>query len=116
MTLAHSRFLSKAEENYWPTEGEALVVAWALEDSKFFTIGCRDLHIQTDHRLLVRLLGDKELDEIDNRRLVSFKERTFPWKFEIHWIEGKKIPAADALSRHPVAGAIDMEEEIVIAA
>ena len=116
VTLAHSRFLSKAEENYWPTEGEALAVAWALEDSKFFTIGCRDLHIQTDHQPLVRLLGDKELDEIDNRRLVSFKERTFPWKFEIHWIEGKKIPAPDALSRHPVAGAIDMEEEIVIAA
>ena len=35
-TLAHSWFLSKAEENYWPTEGEALAVAWALEDTKFY--------------------------------------------------------------------------------
>ena len=33
ITLAGSRFLHKAERNYWPVEGEALAVAWALEDT-----------------------------------------------------------------------------------
>ena len=78
ITLAGSRFLHKAERNYWPVEGEALAVAWALEDSKFFTLGCRDLHIQTDHRPLVKILGDRTLDEIHNRRLINLKEKTMP--------------------------------------
>ena len=71
VTLAGSRFLHQAEANYWPTEGEMLAVAWALHDTRFFTLGCRDLHIKTDHRALVKLLGDKKLEDIDNRRLVN---------------------------------------------
>jgi hypothetical protein len=101
VTLAGSRALTSAEANYWPTEGEALAVCWALEDSKFFTLGCNDLAIQTDHKPLVKLLGDRTLDEIQNRRLVNLKEKTFPWKFDIHWVAGKSIPAPDATSRHP---------------
>ena len=30
--LAGSRFLQKSKLNYWPVEGEALAVKWALED------------------------------------------------------------------------------------
>ena len=76
ITLAGSRFLKKAEQNYWPVEGEALAVKWALVDPRFFTWGCNDLHIQTDHPPLVKLLGNRALDEIDNNRLLSFKEKT----------------------------------------
>ena len=101
ITLAGSRFLHKAEKNYWPVEGEALAVNWALEDTRFFTLGCGDLHIQTDHRPLVKLLGDRTLDEIDNRRLVNLKEKTMAWRFEIHYIPGRLIPASDATSRSP---------------
>ena len=101
VTLAGSRFLHKAERNYWPVEGEALAVAWALEDSKFFTLGCSNLHIQTDHRPLVKILGDRTLDEIDNRRLINLKEKTMPWRFEIHHVPGRLIPAPDATSRSP---------------
>ena len=101
ITLAGSRFLHKAERNYWPVEGEALAVAWALEDSKFFTLGCSNLHIQTDHRPLVKLLGDRTLDEIDNRRLINLKEKTMAWNFEIHHVPGRLIPAPDAMSRSP---------------
>ena len=85
VTLAGSRFLHQAEERYWPTEGEMLAVAWALHDTRFFTIGCRDLHIQTDHRALVKLLGNKRLEDIDNRRLVNLKEKTMAWNFSISW-------------------------------
>ena len=101
ITLAGSRFLKKAEQNYWPVEGEALAVKWALEDTRFFTWGCTDLHIQTDHRPLVKLLGDRTLDEINNNRLLSFKEKTMPWKFTISYVPGCKIPAPDATSRKP---------------
>ena len=43
ITLAGSRFLTPAEKNYAPVEGEALAVAWALGQTKFFTMGCNDI-------------------------------------------------------------------------
>ena len=116
VVLAGSRFLSAAERNYWPTEGEMLAVCWALEDTKFFTIGCTDLHVQTDHRPLVKLLGDRTLDEIQNRRLVNLKEKTFPWSFKISWVPGRSIPAADATSRHPQRHGGDGEAAAVLEA
>jgi hypothetical protein len=54
VTLAGSRFLSPAEQRYAPVEGEALVVAWGLEQTKYFTRGCNDLLIITDHKPLVK--------------------------------------------------------------
>ena len=110
VTFANSRPIKPAEWNYWPTEGEALGVAWALEDSKYFSLGCNDLHVTTDHRPLVSLLGSKDLSEIDNRRLVSFKERTFPWAFQIHYVEGAQNAGPDFISRNP---AKDEEDEYV---
>ena len=55
ITLAGSRFLKSSETRYAPIEGEALAIAWALEDSRFFTLGCDDLMITTDHKPLVRI-------------------------------------------------------------
>ena len=103
ITLAGSRFLNKHEANYWPTKGEMLGIAWALHDTGYFTLGCRDLHIQTDHRALVKLLGDKRLEDINNRCLVNLKEKTMAWDFTISWIPRKDIPAPDATSRQPQA-------------
>ncbi|CAB4035553.1 Hypothetical predicted protein [Paramuricea clavata] len=37
ITLAGSRFLSSAEERYAAIEGEALAVAWGLEQTRYFT-------------------------------------------------------------------------------
>ena len=101
ITLDGSRFFKKAEQNYWPVEGEALAVKWALVDPRFFIWGCNDLHIQTDHRPLVKLLGNRALDEIDNNRLLSFKKKTMAWRFKISYVPGFKIPTPDATSRRP---------------
>ena len=101
ITVPGLRILHKAEENYLTKEVEALVVAWSLEDTKFFTLGCGDLHVQTDHRPLVKLLGGRTMDEIDNRRLINLKEKTMSWRFEIHHVRGRLIPAPDATSRKP---------------
>ena len=64
-----SRFLHGAEQRYAPVEGEALAVAYGLEQTKYFTQGCNDLIVVTDHKPLVNLLGDCTLDEIHNPRL-----------------------------------------------
>ena len=101
ITLAGSRFLLPAEKNYAPIEGEALAVAWALEQTKFFTMGCNNLLVIVDHKPLVKIFGDKGLDEIDNPRLFRMKRRTLMWKFDIEYQRGVKNPFADAMSRHP---------------
>ena len=101
MTLAGSRFNSSAESRYAPVEGEALAVAWALEQSKFFTQGCDSLTVATDHKPLVKLFGDRTLDEIANPRLFRLKQRVGLWKFEIMHVPGRTNFFADAASRKP---------------
>ena len=73
ITLVGSRFLRDAEKRYAPIEGEALAIAWALEDSRFFSFGCKNLVIATDHKPLVKVLGDRALDDIRNARLFRLK-------------------------------------------
>ena len=55
VTLAGSRLLTSAEQRYAPIEGEAFAVAWGLEQSKYFTQGCNDLLVVTDHKPLVKI-------------------------------------------------------------
>ena len=111
MTLATSRFLKPAEANCWPREGDALAVAWGLENSRFFTLGCKELHITTDHFPLIGLLDRKDLSEIDNRRLVLFRERTFLWNFEVHNVECKNNHGSDFVSRNLIPIAEDERGE-----
>jgi hypothetical protein len=101
ITLAGSRFLASAEQRYAPIEGEALAVAWGLEQTRYFTQGCENLIVVTDHKPLVKILGDRTLDEISNTRLFRLKQRTLPWHFEIKHLPGKSNHAADATSRNP---------------
>ena len=88
ITLAGSRFLTSAEERYAAVEGEALAVAWGLEQTKYFTQGCDNLVVVTDHKPLVKLLGDRTLDEISNIRLFRLKQRTLQWRFTIKHLPG----------------------------
>ena len=89
IVLAGSRFLTNAEKNYAPVEGEALGVAWALEQTHYFTMGCDNLVVVVDHRPLVQLLGDKRLDEIHNPRLFRLKQRTLRWRFTVEYHPGR---------------------------
>ena len=101
VTLAGSRSLSPTEQRYAAIEGEALAVAWGLEQTRFFTQGCSNLIVVTDHKPLVKIFGDRTLDEIANSRLFRMKQRTLPWHFEICHLPGISNKAADATSRHP---------------
>ena len=100
--MAGSRFLKPSETRYAPVEGEALAIVWALEQSKYFTRGCDDLLVSTDHKPLVKLFGDRTLDEIANMSLFRLKQRSLLWRFSIQHRPGKLNIAPDAMSRHPV--------------
>ena len=50
---------------------------------------------------MVKILGDRTLDEILNTRIFRIKQRTLPWSFDIVHLPGKTNFAADATSRNP---------------
>ena len=101
ITLAGSRFLKPAESRYSPIEGEALAIAWSLEQTKYFTLGCPNLTITTDHKPLLGLLGSCNMDQITNPRLFSLKQRTLLWSFKIVHLPGRDNKCPDAASRFP---------------
>ena len=112
VTLAGSRFLIGAEQRYVAIEGEALSIAWALEQTKYFTLGCKNLLIvATDHKPLIPIFGDKELNQIGNPRIFRLKQRTLPWCFDIAYLPGKTNLAADAVSRKPTRNCESVVED-----
>ena len=66
-----------------------------------FLLGCPKFNVITDHQPLVKILDDKSLGDIENPRLVKFKERTLAFNFDIHYVEGAKNNA-NMFSRYPV--------------
>ena len=82
-------------------EGEALAAVFALKRAKHFTLGCMDLVLAVDHMPLLAILGNKNLDEVENPRLQRLKEKTLRFNFKIIHVPGLKHKAADATSRHP---------------
>ena len=101
ITLMGSRFTHPAESRYAPIEGEALAVAVALDKARHFVLGCSDLTIATDHKPLLKIFGDRSLDQIGNTRLRNLKEKTLPYRFRMIHIPGVKNQTPDALSRYP---------------
>ena len=103
VVLAGSRFTKGPETRYAPVEGEALAVAWSLEATKHYTLGNPKLLVATDHKPLLKVLGDRKLEDIDNPRLLKLKEKTLRWKFDIIHVPGKIHVGPDTLSRKETA-------------
>ena len=101
ITLVGSRFTHAAESRYAPIEGEALAVADALDKARYFVLGCMDLIIAVDLKPLLKIFGDRTLDDISNNRFRNLKEKTLRYKFTMIHISGVKNKAADTVSRHP---------------
>ena len=101
ITLVGSRFTHAAESRYAPIEGEALAVADALDKARYFVLGCKDLIIAVDHKPLLKIFGDRALDNMSNNRLRNLKEKTLRYKFTMIHNPGVKNKAADTVSRHP---------------
>ncbi|XP_064106806.1 uncharacterized protein K02A2.6-like [Macrobrachium nipponense] len=106
---------------YAPVDGEALAVTWCLRKARLFLLGCPNLTIITDHRPLVKLLGDRALEDIINPRLFNLKEKTLQFKFHIKYLPGKRNTAVDFLSRYPTVRApheasdVELEDDIQVA-
>ena len=98
----YPRFTHPAESRYAPIEGEALAVADALDKAKHFVLGYHNLIVAVDHRPLVKIFGDRSMDNINNTRLRNLKERTLKYRFTMVHIPGVRNKTSDALSReHP---------------
>ena len=113
LCLVGSRFTTPAESRYAPIEGEALAVAYALHQTRYYILGCTNLIVATDHKPLLQILNDRSLTDIHNRRLLNLKEKTLSYRFTIVHIPGKKNPGPDAASRHPTTqhGSLDMADD-----
>ena len=68
-----SRSLSETELRYAQIEKEALALTWALEKLSEYTLG-KVIQLETDHKPVVPLLGQKSLDLLRFRlRLMRFE-------------------------------------------
>jgi len=101
LCLVGGRFAHPAESRYAPIEGEALAVAYALHQTRYYVLGCTDLIVATDHKPLLQVLNDRSLADIDNRRLLNLKEKTLAYRYTIVHVPGRKNCGPDAASRHP---------------
>ena len=108
IALVGSRFISDTESRYQPVEGEALAVVDALYKARHFVLGCRDLIVAVDHRPLLKIFGNRSLEDIPNPRLRNLKEKSLRFTFMIIHVPGVKHIAADSVSRHPVGPAHTM--------
>ena len=53
----------------------------------------------------------KGLNDLDNPRLMGFREKIMLYNFTVKWVPGKTHYIADALSRAPVFSAAELEED-----
>ena len=103
VALIGSRFTSNTESRYAPIEGEALAVVDALHKARHFVLGCTNLLVAVDHKPLLKVFGDRSLEDISNPRLFNLKEKTLKYSFKMVHIPGVRHAAADAVSRHPTS-------------
>ena len=73
MVLVGSRFTHSAESRYARIEGDA------LEKARHFVLECSDLQIAVDHKPLLKIFGDRSLEDIHNTRL---RNLTLPYRFQ----------------------------------
>ena len=99
--FAGGKFSTPAESRYAPVEGEALAVVVALYKARHFVLGCESLTIATDHKPLLKVLGDRQLCELENPRLTNLKEKAMYFRFDMVYVPGRFHKGPDAMSRVP---------------
>ena len=105
-----SRSLNSAESRYSTTELECLAIYYAIKDCEFYLQGI-GFDVLTDHKPLVGTFR-KPLHELENARLLRFREKLAHFDFKVDYVAGKTHLIADALSRAPVFS--PPENEVII--
>ena len=95
-----SRSLNPAESRYSTSELECLAICYAIKECEFYLQGA-NFTVYTDHRPLVGVFR-KSLHEIENARLLRFREKVAHFSFSVEYVPGKSHLIADALSRAPI--------------
>ena len=102
-----SRKLTDAETRYAMIELEALGITWACEKFDFYLVG-RVFEVETDHKPLITLLGEKDLSLLP-LRVQRFKMRLMRYQFQIFHTPGRCMYIADYLSRPSANGFLDSD-------
>ncbi len=102
-------FHDPAESRYPPVEGEALTVVYALCQTRYYILGCEDLIIATDHKPLMKILDDRPLANITNRRLLNLKEKTLLYRFIMIHVSGLRNKGPDAASSCPAQAGEELQ-------
>ncbi len=90
----YSRQLLPRERNYPIIDLEALALLCTVQHFHFYLSG-RYFKVFTDHSPLVDIING----QAPSSRLIRWKHKLMDYDFDLHHIEGKDNPLADALSR-----------------
>ena len=74
----------------------------------YFVPGFDNLIVAVDHKPLLKLFGDRSLEDIHNPRLRHLKEETLRYQFKMVHVPGKKHRVADVICRHPIGEVMKM--------
>ena len=105
-----SSSLTLTHQSYTVCELECMEVQWAIKESDFYLQGLRHFEIWIDHKPLVGVFS-KGLKDLDNPRLMRFREKFMFYNFSVKSVPGKTHSIADALSRAPVFSAAELDED-----
>ena len=81
-----------------------MAMVYALNKTKHFVLGCKQLYVATDHKPLMGTFGDRNREHVENLRLRRLKEQTKMFDFKMIHVPARKHAGPDALSRNPVCG------------
>ena len=95
-----SRSKTDCESRYVQIEKVALALTWACDRFAQYVMGVH-IHLDTDHKPLITLLGQKLLDQLP-LRVQRFRLRLMRYSYDISYVPGKNLHTADALSRAPI--------------
>ena len=96
-----STSLNDAQKNYATIELEGYAVKWSINKCKYYLQAIPYFQVISDHRPLTGIFT-KNLADLSNVRLTSYRENLSDFNFDVVWVPGKTHILADSLSRNPV--------------
>ena len=87
-----------------------MAVQWAIKKSDFYLRGLPHFKLWTDHKPLVGIFS-KGLNDLDNPRLIKFREKIMFYKFLVKWYQEKHITLQTRYHAHPFFSAADLDED-----